>query len=92
MDDNFLARLQCPISKSRLAEADNDLLDSVNALIEKRELVDNGGNPIEEPLDSALVNDARTFAYPMQDGIPTMIAERAIPMDQINLDKNDKHA
>ncbi len=87
MDDSFLARLQCPISKSPLAQADADLLSSVNSLIEKRELIDNGGNPVEGLLDSALVNDDKSFAYPMQDGIPTMIAERAIPLDQVPKDQ-----
>jgi|GEM_PF-2717521 uncharacterized protein YbaR (Trm112 family) len=87
MDDSFLARLQCPICKSTLAVAGTDMLKSLNERIEKRQLVNHGGDVIENLLDSALINRDESFAYPMQEMIPTMIAERAIPLDQLANDQ-----
>ncbi|MFT5525165.1 MAG: hypothetical protein ACI9HK_003131 [Pirellulaceae bacterium] len=89
MDDSFLARLQCPICKTKLALVDADKLTTLNELIETRKLVDQSGELIEEMLDAALVNEEGSFAYPMQDTIPTLIAERAIPLFQLDTDQLD---
>ena len=89
MDETFLSRLQCPITKSKLGVADSEQLKTVNARIESGNLKDHAGDAVDEPLNGMLVNADETFAYPMQDGIPTMIAERAIPLQQLHEEGTD---
>lgn len=65
---DFLAVLRCPSTRQPLALAEPDLLAQVNARNDRP-----GGN-----LVAALVREDRRVLYPIQNGIPVLLAEEAI--------------
>jgi uncharacterized protein YbaR (Trm112 family) len=41
------------------------------------------GQSITQPVDGALVRKDKKLLYPIIDGIPVMLSDQAIPLDQI---------
>jgi len=59
------------------------LLDSVNAAIESGEFVNRDGAAMSEKLKEALVTDDGGTLYPINDGIPVLLAGEACALDQL---------
>ncbi|MDE2997504.1 MAG: Trm112 family protein [Gemmatimonadota bacterium] len=83
IDRELLDILACPENKSPVRPAGRELIDKVNDLIENGELCNRGGTPVEKPVDGGLVREDGAYMYPIEDNIPIMLMEEAIPLAKI---------
>ena len=81
--DHLIEMLRCPLDGSTLRAADADLLERLNQAAAAGRLKNHADRLVEAPLSDALVNDARTVAYPVHDEIPHMLGQDAISLDAI---------
>ena len=82
IDRDLLDILACPENKTPVKLADQPLVDTINSAIEKGEVKNRGGQKIEQPIDGGLVREDRVFLYPIQDAIPIMLIDEAIPIEK----------
>ena len=82
IDRDLLDILACPENKTPVKLADQPLIDAINSAIEKGEVKNRGGQKIEQPIDGGLVREDRVFLYPIQDAIPIMLIDEAIPIEK----------
>ncbi len=45
-------------------------------------ITNRGGKIVENPLDGGLIREDKKFLYPIDDGIPIMLIDEAISLDQ----------
>ena len=83
IDKELLDILACPEDKSPVSLAGRELIEKVNNLIEKGELCNRGGTRVEKPVDGGLVREDGAYLYPIEDNIPIMLIEEAIPLSKI---------
>ena len=83
IDRELLEILACPENKSPVCPADRELIRKVNDLIERGELCNRGGTPVGKPVDGGLVREDGAYLYPIEDNIPIMLIEEAIPLAKI---------
>ena len=84
MDKRLLTILRCPVSHKGLAVLKKDRLAQVNAAIEAGNIVTHDGSKLAEPLDEALVTDDGKLIYPVSDGIPVLLEDESISMEQLD--------
>ncbi len=84
MDKRLLTILRCPVSHKGLAVLKKDRLAQVNAAIEAGNVVTHDGSKLAEPLDEALVTDDGKLIYPVADGIPVLLEDESISMEQLD--------
>lgn len=82
IDRDLLDILACPENKTPVKLADQPLIDTINNAIAKGEVKNRGGQKIEQPIDGGLVREDRVFLYPIQDAIPIMLIDEAIPIEK----------
>ena len=82
IDRDLLDILACPENKTPVKLADQPLIDTINRAIEKGEVKNRGGQKVEQPIDGGLVREDRVFLYPIQDAIPIMLIDEAIPIEK----------
>jgi uncharacterized protein YbaR (Trm112 family) len=80
IDPEFLAMLVCPATRQPLREASAAEVAAANEAI-ARGLRNRGGNPVSEALSEALATVDGAWLYPVQQGIPILLAPEAIPKD-----------
>ena len=83
MDKRLLTILRCPISHKGLAVVAKDELARINAAIDAGELVNHEGAALVSPLSEALVTDDGKRVYPVDDGIPVLLEDESISMEQL---------
>jgi len=83
---SLLEHLRCPVERTPVAAADQALLARLNRLVAAGRLMTRGGQPFDRALDGAVVNAGGTIAYGVFDGIPNMIVDDSIPLDQLGDD------
>ncbi|MDE3259581.1 MAG: Trm112 family protein [Gemmatimonadota bacterium] len=83
IDRELLDILACPEDKTQVSPAGRELIKKVNNLIEKGELCNRGGIRVEKPVDGGLVREDGAYLYPIEDDIPIMLIEEAIPLSKI---------
>ena len=83
MDKYLLTILQCPISKKGLNILKKDQLAKINSAIEGKELMNYGGILVVRQLDAALITDDGKRIYPIIDGIPVLLEEESISLEQL---------
>lgn len=81
IDKELLEILACPETKEPIHAADQALVDGLNARIERGELTNRGGAKVERKIDGGLVREDRKYLYPIEDGIPIMLIDEAIPLE-----------
>ena len=79
IDPDFLAMLVCPATRQPLRAASEGEMTAANEEIARGEVRNRGGNPVAEPLSDALVTVDGAWLYPVQQGIPILLAPEAIP-------------
>ncbi|MCO6454713.1 MAG: Trm112 family protein [Pirellulaceae bacterium] len=83
VSDELLQMLRCPVELSPLRAADAELLARVNRAIDQQLVRDRVGQLVTARLDEGLVNHSGGLLYPVVDEIPSLIADEAIPLDQL---------
>jgi len=83
MDKRLLTILRCPISHKGLSVLKKDELARINAAIAAGELVNHEGAALANPLTEALITDDGKRIYPVDDGIPVLLEDESISMEQL---------
>jgi uncharacterized protein YbaR (Trm112 family) len=83
MDKRLLTILRCPVSHKGLSVLKKDKLARVNAAIDAGKLVNHEGSAIAAALTEALVTDDGKRIYPVNDGIPVLLEDESISMEQL---------
>ena len=83
IDKELLDILACPENKTPVNLADEALVEEINRRIEKGELRNRGGKPVEKKIDGGLVREDGAYLYPIEDDIPIMLIDEAIPLKDI---------
>lgn len=81
--NELLEILVCPENHTRLHRAEADLLRRVNEAVAAGRLRNRSGTRVEERLDDGLVREDGTLLYAVRDGIPAMLVDEAVPLDQL---------
>lgn len=84
MDKRLLDILCCPVDKRPLKPIGREQLRAVNAAIAAGGVLKVGGEPQSQPLAEALIREDGHVIYPVDDGIPVLLAEEAIGTTQFN--------
>ncbi len=77
---DVIALLECPLTKQPLDWASDAVLSRLESLREQRRLLDRSGAPVTAELRSGLVNRAGTVFYPVSNGLPVLLRERAVAL------------
>lgn len=83
IDDELLNNLVCPENRTRLHMAGADLVVRLNELIRRERLVNKSGQTVTSEMEAALVREDKALLYPVIDGIPIMLMDEGIPLDQL---------
>ncbi len=78
----LLDLMVCPETHQRLGLAPAELLARLNRLQAEGTLKNVKGDAQGEALQAALVREDQKIAYPVVDGIPMMLIEEGLPLDQ----------
>jgi uncharacterized protein YbaR (Trm112 family) len=84
MNDKTLAMLRCPKDRSKLSTAEPSLLARLNAAIAEGRILNLAGERVQRVIDGGLMREAGDLVYPIVDGIPVMLYDEAIALDQLN--------
>ena len=84
MDRKLLDILVCPATRQPLSVLEKRGLDALNAAISAGQVSRSDGTPESTPLREALITRDRKLAYRIDDGIPVLLAEEAIPTSGVN--------
>jgi uncharacterized protein YbaR (Trm112 family) len=80
IDEELLEILACPEDKSPVQLADQSIIDGLNERIAQGSLTNRGGQNVEKQIDGGLVRADGAYLYPIDDGIPIMLIDEAIPL------------
>lgn len=83
IDKELLEILVCPKTHQPLTLADEQLVDQLNKRVESGTLKNSGGAVVESRLEGGLLCREAGLVYPILDGIPVMLLDEAIPLDQL---------
>ena len=83
MDKKLLAILVCPVTHKGLSVAPASLLKNVNSAIDEGRLERRDGQAVSVALDEALITDDGKLLYPVSDGIPVLLEDQSIRLDQL---------
>ena len=80
IDKELLDILACPETKEPVHLAEQALIDDINARIERGEVKNRGDKVVEKKIDGGLVREDGAYLYPIDDDIPVMLIDEAIPL------------
>lgn len=83
IENRLLEILVCPVTKSSLRLADPELVERLNLAIGEGRIVDRTNKKVEVPVEAGLLCEGDQFFYRIEDDIPVMLPEEAIPLSQI---------
>ncbi len=83
MDRKLLDLLVSPDTRQPLSLLETKGLEALNRAIETGTVSRADGNALAQPLRQALVTRDRRQVFRLDDGIPVLLAEEAIPTAQI---------
>ena len=79
----FLAMVRCPENRQALALADEALVAQLNRAIQGGTLKNRSGQTLAQALDGAFVREDQAVVYPVIDGIPILLIDEGIPLEQV---------
>jgi len=80
VDSELLEILVCPETKQGLRIAPPDVIASLNARIDRGELVTRGGERVTKRIVEGLVREDGKVVYVVDDSIPVMLIEESIQL------------
>jgi uncharacterized protein len=80
IDKELLEILACPETKEPVSLADAALVAQINERIERGEVTNRNKQKVEKKIDGGLIRQDGAFLYPIDDGIPVMLIDEAIPL------------
>lgn len=83
IDNDLLAILCCPETKQPVSLADSVLIDRLNDEVARGGLKNKAKKPVADRMDGGLIRADRAILYPIREGIPVMLIEEGIPLDQV---------
>ena len=83
VDPKLLEILVCPITKVSVRMLGEQKLAALNRAIAEGGVKHLDGAAVETPLDAALVTSDGRTVYRVDDGIPVMLEDLAIPTEQL---------
>ena len=78
IDKELLEILVCPETGEPLEEADREIIDRLNELVETGTLVDRSGEPVSEKIEGGLICRGGKYLYPVRENIPILLIESSI--------------
>lgn len=84
VDAELLEILVCPETKDPVRLAEAELLERVNAAIERGTVQNRGGETVRDPVEEGLVREDGKVFYPVRDDIPIMLIDEAIVLDSLD--------
>jgi uncharacterized protein YbaR (Trm112 family) len=83
MNSQLLEILRCPQDHTVLAVADGELIQRVNNAIGDGRILSASGEPRTQPIDGGLVRAAGDVLYPIVDGVPLLLRDEAIVLNEL---------
>ncbi|WP_231471339.1 Trm112 family protein [Thioalkalivibrio sp. HK1] len=83
VDPKLLEILVCPLTTVSVRALDETRLLRLNQAISRKEIRYHDGSTVEVPLEEALTTGDGRIVYRVDDGIPIMLIERAIPTEHL---------
>ncbi len=80
IDAGLLKILCCPETHQPLHPADVALVDKLNRSIAASGLRNRAGQLVKDTLEGGLVREDGKFLYPIQQGVPVMLVDEAVPL------------
>ena len=80
IDEELIAMIRCPLTKSPLRLATDEMVEQLNAQIDKGSLLNQVGQTVTAKIDSGFVNEDSTLLLPVRGGIVILITDQAIPL------------
>lgn len=80
--------LRCPDTNEQLETLDSSAIDNLNQAIETKSLTNRIGQTVAHRLDSALINQSRTWIYSVRSGIVSLIQDEAISAKSLKAQGN----
>lgn len=85
IDKELLDIIVCPETKQGLVIAGPEIIESINRLIERGELLNRSKQKVSEKIDGGLIRkEDRKYLYPIRDDIPILLLEESIPLEGLN--------
>lgn len=84
IDRDLLPLLACPEDHTPLHLAEEALVARLNRAIATGVVHDRGGQPVQEPVEGGLVRADGKVLYPILQGIPVLLIDRAISLDTLS--------
>jgi len=85
LNAELLALLVCPATHQDVTLANAEEIGRINAAIRDGHVRTAAGNPVDQPVEGALIRADRSIAYPIRDGIPVMLVPEGLAIQQVNL-------
>lgn len=83
MDRKLLDFVCCPVTRSSLELLNERELAKLNELIAAHRIRNREDTVVDAPLAEALVTRSGKLIYPIRDGIPLLLEDQAMPLQQL---------
>jgi uncharacterized protein YbaR (Trm112 family) len=84
LDPELLALLVCPETHQDVVLATPGEITLLNDAIREGHVLTAGGNPVDQPVEGALIRVDRSIAYPIRDGIPVMLVAEGLVTSRVS--------
>ena len=85
INEELLNIIVCPETKQDLILADTEIIEKINSLIDRGELLNRARQKVAEKIDGGLIQKQdRQYLYPIRNEIPILLIDESIPLENIN--------
>jgi uncharacterized protein YbaR (Trm112 family) len=84
LNDELVEILCCPVSKVPVRRMDSGELDRLNEAITAGRVLHVDRSAVEQKLEEGLITEDSKVIYAVDAGIPIMLEEKGIPVDQLD--------